>query len=61
MTLKRPCYTYPDNVPNLLALSFVIPAMMQALLVIGNSDITVTERNPRPADVSCARRGAKMC
>lgn len=25
--------------------------VMQALLVIGSSDITVTERNPRPADI----------
>lgn len=25
--------------------------VMQALLVIGGSDITVTEKNPRPADI----------
>lgn len=45
-------YTYPENVPNLLALGFVIQAMMQALLVIGSSDITVTERSPGPADAA---------
>lgn len=36
---------------NLLVLSFVIQMVMQALLVIGSSDITVTEKNPRPADI----------
>lgn len=45
------CSIYPENVGNLLVLSFVIQMVMQALLVIGGSDITVTEKNPRPADI----------
>jgi len=38
------CYVYPENVPNLLDLGFVIPAIIQALLVIGRSDISVLLR-----------------